>query len=466
MTSQASQTAGVPAQLVEALAATPGADDWQCAVRHDDEAQMYLIGTRIEAVRQVNSAEAQAVLYSDHPPASGEDASLARGSTAVTLSGGELADPARLAARLEDGVAMARLIDNPPFALPTMPTNGFPETLINDDDLAHDLPSALEALRAELEQAVAAQPDVRLSSAELYATHSSTAFRNSRGLSCAYEGTHVSLDLALLARSGDQEAEFHAMISRRRPADLQLASTIAAYATYARDILRATPPATHSGPVILSGDALGSMSGPALGGFVGFFAPVAFQTSGQAAFQKLARCAPGEFITGEEPRGDRITVRADALRSWGNNTTPFDKDGVPATSVPLIEDGVLRRYWTDMRSAAWLGEAAPTGEFAGIALAPGTWRLEDLRSVADGPVYEIVSFSLMLPDPITGDFVAEIRLGYRHDASGVHPIKGGSLSGNVLTAFQDARLSAPIFSDGAYHGPMSIRFGALSIAGQ
>ncbi len=466
MTSQASQTAGVPAQLVEALAATPGADDWQCAVRHDDEAQMYLIGTRIEALRQVNSAEAQAVLYSDHPPASGEDANLARGSTAVTLSGGELADPARLAARLADGVAMARLIDNPPFALPTMPANGFPETLINDDDLARDLPGALEALRAELEQAVAAQPDVRLSSAELYATHSSTAFRNSRGLSGAYDGTHVSLDLALLARSGDQEAEFHAMISRRRPADLQLASTIAAYATYARDILRATPPATHSGPVILSGDALGSMSGPALGGFVGFFAPVAFQTSGQAAFQKLARCAPGEFITGEEPRGDRLTVRADALRSWGNNTAPFDKDGVPATSVPLIEDGVLRRYWTDMRSAAWLGEAAPTGEFAGIALAPGTWRLEDLRSVADGPVYEIVSFSLMLPDPITGDFVAEIRLGYRHDASGTHPIKGGSLSGNVLTAFQDARLSAALFNDGAYHGPMSIRFGALSIAGE
>ena len=256
------------------------------------------------------------------------------------------------------------------------------------------------------------------------------------------------------------------MISRRRPADLQLASTIAAYATYARDILRATPPATHNGPVILSGDALGSMSGPALGGFVGFFAPVAFQTSGQAAFQKLARCAPGEFITGEEPRGDRLTVRADALRSWGNNTAPFDKDGVPATSVPLIEEGVLSRYWTDMRSAAWLGEAAPTGEFAGIALAPGTWRLEDLRSVADGPVYEIVSFSLMLPDPISGDFVAEIRLGYRHDASGVHPIRGGSLSGNVLTAFQDARLSAALFSDGAYHGPMSIRFGALSIAGE
>ena len=216
--------------------------------------------------------------------------------------------------------------------------------------------------------------------------------------------------------------------------------------------------------MILSGDALGSMAAPALGGFPGFFAPVAFQTSGQAVFQKLARCAPGDFSRrGAAWRPDNGVCRCAA--TVGQHSRHSIKMAFRRRDA-LVEDGVLRRYWTDMRSAAWLGESAPTGEFAGLSIAPGKWRLEDLRSVADGPVYEIVSFSLMLPDPITGDFVAEIRLGYRHDASGVHPIKGGSLSGNVLTAFQDARLSAAIFNDGAYYGPMSIRFGALSIAGE
>lgn len=456
----------IPAQLIEALAATPGADDWQCAVRRDDEAQMYLIGSRVEEQRRVTNARAQVVLYNDHPPAGGEGAGLARGSAALTLSDGDLADPARLAARLGDGVAMARLTDNPPFTLPAMPADGFPAVHVNDDELARDLPGALETIRNELEQAVGTQPGVRLSSAELYATHASTAFRNSRGLSIAYDGTLTSLDFALLARAGDQEVEFHATLTRRRPVDLQIARTIAVYATYARDMARATPPATHNGPVILSGDALGFASSPAIGGVAGFFSPIGFQTSGQAAFQKLARCAPGAFITDEEPRGDRMTALSDALRPWGTYTAPFDENGVPAVTAPLIEDGVLRRYWTDMRSAAWLGESQPTGNFAGLSIAPGRWRLEDLRSVADGPVYEIVSFSLMMPDPITGDFVAEIRLGYRHDATGVHPIKGGSLSGNIFTAFQDARFSADTFSDGAYYGPMSIRFGSLSIAGE
>lgn len=455
----------IPERLTDALAATPGADDWQCTVLREDEAQLYLIGARVEEQRRVTNTRAVVALYNDHPPASRDADSLARGATALTIASGELADPERVAARLAEGVAMARLTDNPPFALPAAPVGGFPTVRISDENLARDLPAALEAVRAELEQAVAAQPEVRLSSAEIYATRATTALRNSRGLSGAYEGTRVFLDLALLARSGDQESEFHAALSRRRVEDLQIARTVAAYATYARDSLRAAPPATHHGPVILSGDALGVSSSPAMGGFGGFFAPLVFQTSGEAAFQKLARCAPGGYVTGEEPRGDRLTIQADSLRPWGTNTAPFDGNGVAAMVTPLIEEGVLRRYWTDIRSAAWLGAEPPTGDFAGLSLAPGQWTLEDMRSTADGPVYEIVSFSLMLPDPITGDFVAEIRLGYRHDEHGVHPIKGGSLSGNIFTAFQDARLSAATYSDGAYFGPMSIRFGALSIAG-
>lgn len=467
-TTRMSGAVTVPDQLAETLTATPGASDWQCAVRREEEAQLYLIGSRVEEQRQVMREQTRVTLFNDHPPASatGEGASLARGSTVLALSGEDLADATRLAAGLHDAVEMARLTDNPPFALPAMPASGFPAVRINDDEMARDLPGSLEVIRAVLEEAVAAQPGVRLSSAELYATRASTAFRNSRGLSAAYDATRVFLDLALIANMGDQEAEFHAALSRRRLADLQIARTIAVYATYARDMLRARPPTTHSGAVLLSGDALGTASSPTLGGFGGFFTPLVFQTSGQAAFQQLSRCAPGALITGEEPRGDRLTVSADAVRPWATNTAPFDDNGVPARVMPLVENGVLRRYWTDIRSSAWLGESEPTGRFAGLTIAPGTWRLEDLRSVADGPVYEIVAFSLMMPDPITGDFVAEIRLGYRHDANGVHPIKGGSLSGNLFTAFGDARLSASTYSDGVYYGPMAIRFGSLSIAGE
>ncbi|HEU5346998.1 MAG TPA: hypothetical protein VFU63_00165, partial [Ktedonobacterales bacterium] len=241
-TATTAEDVATPARLAEVLAATPGADDWECAVQRDDEAQLYLIGSRIEAQRQVINARTRVALYNDHAPASGESTDLVRGSTALTLSNDDLTDRARLAARLSDGVAIARLTDNPLFALPAMPPGGFPSVSINDGDMAGDLPAALEAMRAELEQAVAAQPDVRLSSAELYATHTSVTFRNSRGLAGDYDSTRIFLDLALLARAGDQESEFHATLTRRRMADLQLAQTVAVYATYARDVLHAVPP--------------------------------------------------------------------------------------------------------------------------------------------------------------------------------------------------------------------------------
>ena len=57
------------------------------------------------------------------------------------------------------------------------------------------------------------------------------------------------------------------------------------------------------------------------------------------------------------------------------------------------------------------------------------------------PHVEIVSFSWFNPDPITGDFATEIRLGYVVDGQGRRPFKGGLLIGNVLDALANVRWS-------------------------
>ena len=62
----------IPEQLTDALAATPSADDWQCTVLREDEAQLYLIGARVEEQRRVTNTRAVVALYNDHPPASGD----------------------------------------------------------------------------------------------------------------------------------------------------------------------------------------------------------------------------------------------------------------------------------------------------------------------------------------------------------------------------------------------------------
>ncbi len=440
------------ATLAEILAATPNTDDWQFTIQRDEEAQLYLIGEREEARRQVSNQRARVLLYNDHPGP--EEGTRLRGVTALSFLASDLADPQALNGRLRDAVTMAGLTDNPYYPLPGKPERGFPPLETSDRVLTPDgMAAALEDARQRLEQAIARQSNIRLSSAELFATRTAYEMRNSRSLVGSYEGTRVALDLVLFARDGDHEAEMHVEASRRRLEDLRLEDTVAAYATFARDSLRATLPGTHHGPVILSGEALSSL-----------FSPLVFHSSARSAYQQLSRLRVGEPITGDAPHGDRITLSSDATRPYSLQTAPFDDDGIPAARVAFIEDGILRRYWADSRYAAYLG-VPPTGQFANLTLAPGNRTLDILRVAADGPVYEIVSFSFMSPDPISGDFVSEIKLGYRHDAHGTVPIKGGSLSGNLFAALADAYLSAQTYSDGTYYGPAAIRFGDLSIAG-
>lgn len=457
---EAQQTTLAPETIGDVLATIHGADEWQVETLRDEEMQVYLIGDHVESRRSVSDDRARVTIYNDHTPRDLDTGIVARGRTETTLLASDVASHDRLAAKLHDAVARARLTDNPPFGLPGFPLGGFPMVETVDPALEGEMGPALESALAQLRVAAVKWSGVHLSSAELFARRSHRALRNSRGLTGFGLGTRVFLDFVLIAHENGKEAEFHAALSRRRLADFMTDGTVSAYATFARHSLFAAMPATHSGPVILTGQALADLFNPGLGS-----GPLTVHASGQAIYQKISRFKTGDFITPEQPRGDRITLTSDALRPWGVETAPFDAQGLPASRVSVIVDGVFVRPWSDARYAAYLG-IEPTGSFANVTITPGHHSLEALRSTADGPVYEIVSFSWMNPDPVSGDFVAEIKLGYRHDADGTTPIKGGSLSGNVFAALTDARLSAEKYSDGTYYGPAGIRFGSLTIAGE
>jgi predicted Zn-dependent protease len=464
------------AVIEAALAALPGAADWQLEVRRDDERQRYLIGARDEAQRSVFNERALVTLHNDHAPRASQASSqesqdavsdLKRGTATLTLLPDESADAAGLAARLGDTLMIAGLTDNPPFRLPDPPAGGYPALMTADPALlgeAAALDGLLDQIFAQLRGAVARYPGVHLSSAELYVTRSARHLRTSRGAVCAYASTALALDLVLIAGASDHAAEFHAEVYRRRLGDLDLERTVAAYATFARDALRAVPPATHQGPVILSGEAAAGFFVPTLDA-IGIPSTFAFHTSAEAAYQRLSRLTVGAFVSGGEPRGDRLTLLADATRPFGRKTAPCDSDGLPAARLVLIEDGVFRRLWADSRYAAYLG-IAPTGAFGNCTVVPGETPLDALRTELDGPVYEIVAFSSFNPDPVTGDFVSEVKLGYRHDARGATPIRGGSLSGNLFDALADVRFSRETYTDGTYYGPAALRCAQLTLAGE
>src|SRR5262250_101940 len=96
-------THALDAELLSAVAsATPGADDWQIDLLHEEEAQLYVIGDRVEARRSVINERARLAVYNDHPPSDADAGPSARGATTLTLLAADVADPERLAARLRD----------------------------------------------------------------------------------------------------------------------------------------------------------------------------------------------------------------------------------------------------------------------------------------------------------------------------------------------------------------------------
>ena len=459
-----SHLAATAEHLAEALRATPGVDAWQVATSRRDEAQVYLIGDAIEeARRSVSSEDASVILHNLHAPhaplsGEGESASQALGATTLTILPEEMADQDRLRSRLRDGALMASLTDNQPYSLPGMPAQGFPAVAAEDFALDDSMEAAVERAGQQLRAALRMTSGVRLGSAEIYATRAEHTLTNSQGLSASKRETSVFLDLALIAGDGANVAEFHAELRRRRLSDLHLERIVTAYGAFALHALHATAPSSWQGPVVLSGEAAAQLFNPLFFGSSPFVA----HASAELAYRKMSRFKVGEFVTPTEPRGDRLTLVSDATRPYGTRTSSYDSSGTPARNVTLIEGGVFKQPWAEARYAQYLGVEA-TGTVGNLTVNLGSTPLDQLRSAEQGPVYEIVAFSWFNPDTVSGDFSAEIRLGYVHDQSGVRPIKGGSLVGNIFTAFGDARFSAEPFSDGAYFGPAAIRFADLTI---
>ncbi|MDQ3701753.1 MAG: metallopeptidase TldD-related protein [Chloroflexota bacterium] len=459
-------------KIVAGLEQHQGVSDWTVSHRRSRSVQLYLIGRETESLRDVATEEFDVEVFNDHSAPGGETAGTGGGEsdriagesdrlTGTVRGVASLklvpADAGRVVQRLDDAVLMAQLVHNPPYTLAEPAT--YPEVPLADPELvsADGAARAAQAFAGQLWELVEREAGVRLSAAELFLTYSEVELRNSRGIRVRSAGTRVLSELVLLASgNGAEDAEHFRQIQGRRLADLHLPTAVAEAAQAARDTLRARAPKTGTAPVVLSGDAL-----------IPLFEAFTYQASAAAAYMKLARFDVGESIYGErDVTGERLTLRANALRPFGLASHRFGADGLPGQDTLLIQDGVLRARHATQRYAQYLGIPA-TGALGNTEVAPGGTSLEDLTTATDGgPTYHVVGFSAPDVDPITGDFGSEIRLGYEVTPQGRRPIKGGSVSGNVFDAFASARFARDTIDRGEYAGPAGVRFAALRVSGE
>ncbi|MEX1071693.1 MAG: metallopeptidase TldD-related protein [Anaerolineales bacterium] len=433
-------------KIVDALKARKDLAGWSLSHINSRGAQVYAVPKQVEARRGVDEEKFRVVVFRRTQTS---DGSPAMGSGDVTLlPGGDIA------AALDQAALVAGLVKNPLHTIPSK--KALPEVDLADPEIRKDSLAILENVMSDLQKEAANEKDVQLTSAECFAEVESTHFLNSNGIEAEQEATDVHIEFVLQSRAGEKNSETHRELTRRRVSDLNLPAEVERRARYTRDLLNAEPPPTWDGPVVIRGDALAIfMAGDGLTSTT-----LRMLSSASTKYAKVTPWEVGQTVFRGEVKGDPFTLWANRRIPFGNVSNRFDAEGLPAQRVAIIRDNKLITFHGPQRYADYL-EQPPTGDFGTVELPSGK---RAAASLLGEPHVEICMFSWFNPEPVSGDFSSEIRLGYLVENGTAKPFKGGQLVGNLLDALANAHWSQETELLGNYMGPITARFNQLKVA--
>uniref|UniRef100_A0A7C4U8W9 Metalloprotease TldD/E C-terminal domain-containing protein n=1 Tax=candidate division WOR-3 bacterium TaxID=2052148 RepID=A0A7C4U8W9_UNCW3 len=404
--------------------------DWKIREIEEDSKQYYFIKKDKECEKRVFDKKYLLTIYVDKEGK--------RGESTVTIQTED-----DIEKKIESAIIDASMGLNPYYSLPEK--TKYPEVKIKKTgDTEKFLDDFLNTMKEE--------KGVKLSAAELFQNYRKIRFLNSKGIDTFFDETSYYFEFVVIAKSGKNEAESHIEMKRRRLNDIKIKEIVPEVVKRAKDSLKTSLPKTGKFNVVISGEEV-----------LSFFSPIIFHTSGNVHYKKESLIERGkEWI--KECYYDRLTLIGNAILDYGNDSYPFDEDGVPNTRKVIIEDGIFKNIWSSKKYADYLS-IKPTGDFGNIEIPKGKTPFKELIK-DENPIYHIVEFSAGLwPDDYTGNFGGEIRLGYEIYKGKVKTIKGGSIRGNVFSCFSKTLFSKEEQFIGSYIGPKAIKFFDITIAG-
>ena len=432
-------------KIVEALKERNDLAGW--TVRHliTRGAQVYAVPNQIESQRLVDVERYKIdVLRKTSRP----DGTEGVGSgDATVLPGGDIREA------IEKAVLTAGLVANPVHTIPA--PAALPDVPLVDTELQKDPALATRELMERMRAAASKNDSVRLTAAECFGEIHTTHLVNSRGIDAEQEAAQIDIEFVLHSERKESDVETFTEMTRRRVADLDLEGEIEQKTRYTLDLFEAGAPPSLQGPVVLRNKVLTTfLAGDNLIGSV-----LQTLSSAGSKYAKLTPWEIGKSVFRGEIKGDPLTVWANRCMPFGTGSNRFDEEGLPAQRVALIRDNELVAFAASQRYADYLHLPA-TGAFGGVELPPGK---TEASALLEEPYVEIIQFSWFNPDPITGDFATEIRLGYLVEKGARKPFRGGQLVGNYLDSLADVRWSAETGFFGNYLGPHTARFNNLKI---
>ncbi|MGE0755047.1 MAG: TldD/PmbA family protein [Alphaproteobacteria bacterium] len=276
-----------------------------------------------------------------------------------------------------------------------------------------------------------------------------------------YRKSMFSISASLLAGTGDTMERDHAYSSARHCADLFSPQSIGIQAA-CRALRRLNPQkiATQAMPVVFDPRTARSLLGIFARSISG--SAIARGTSFLKNKMNQPVFAPG------------ITITDDPLIVRGLASRPFDGEGVKTQACHLVEDGMLKSWLLDVRTANKLGlittghaaralGSPPSPAASNLYMHNGTLSPEELIQDIKHGVYITETFGMGI-NTVTGD--------YSQGASGLaiingeiaHPVSEITIAGNLADMFAHATPANDLEFLYAANSP-TLRIDAMTIAG-
>ena len=144
-------------------------------------------------------------------------------------------------------------------------------------------------------------------------------------------------------------------------------------------------------------------------------------------------------ILGEQAFSPKLTIVDDPLIVRGLASRHYDREGISAKVLPIVEEGIVRNIYVDTYYGRKADMTPTTGSPSNRVVMPGDLSLQELLAEADDGVY-VTSWLGGNADGTTGDFSLGLRGHMIENGQIGRPVSEMNVTGNLKDLF--SRLEA------------------------
>ncbi len=139
-------------------------------------------------------------------------------------------------------------------------------------------------------------------------------------------------------------------------------------------------------------------------------------------------------LIGEQAFSDKLTIIDDPLIKRGLASRHYDREGISAKALPIVENGVVKNIYVDTYYGRKADMAPTTGSASNRVIVPGEQSLEQLLADAGNGVY-VTSWLGGNADATTGDFSLGLRGHIIENGQIGRPVGEMNVTGNLKDLF-------------------------------